>query len=60
MGGLESLSAICPAVGLSVGGSLVVLTSPRSAFLIGGIGAAAAAAGFLRLALGGLTANPSS
>jgi MFS family permease len=60
MGGLESLSAICPAVGLSVGGSLVVLTSPRSAFLIGGIGAAAAAAGFLRLALGGLTANSSS
>ena len=54
MGALESLSAICPAVGLSLGGGLVALTSARGAFLVAGLGAAAAAAGFVWLALGGI------
>lgn len=60
MGALESLSAICPAIGLSAGGSLVVLSSPRSAFLIAGIGAVTAAVGFLRLAMAGLGTRPSA
>ena len=60
MGALESLSAICPAIGLSAGGSLVVLGSPRSAFLIAGIGAATAAVGFLRLAMAGLGTRPTA
>jgi hypothetical protein len=54
MGALESLGAICPAIGLSLGGSLVALASARGAFLIAGLGAAAAAAGFVWLALGGI------
>jgi MFS family permease len=54
MGALESLSAICPAIGLSLGGSLVALTSARGAFLVAGLGAAAAAAGFVWLSLAGI------
>jgi predicted MFS family arabinose efflux permease len=54
MGALESLSAICPAIGLSLGGSLVALTSARGAFLVAGLGAVAAAAGFVWLALTGI------
>jgi Transmembrane secretion effector len=53
MGALESLSAVCPALGLSLGGSLVALSSARGAFLVAGIGAAAAAVGFLWLSRGG-------
>jgi len=40
MGGLESIGAICPALGLALGGALVALGSPREAFLIVGSGAA--------------------
>jgi len=47
MGAVESLSAICPAIGLPLGGALVVLTSPRTAFLIVGLGTAAAATALL-------------
>jgi MFS family permease len=54
MGALESISAISPAFGLAAGGALTVLLSPRGAFLIAGLGAAAAAAGFVRLATFGL------
>ncbi|MCW3028390.1 MAG: transporter [Solirubrobacterales bacterium] len=54
MGALESLGAICPAIGLSLGGSLVALASARGAFLVAGVGAAAAAVGFVWLALGGI------
>ncbi len=39
MGALESLGALSPAVGLSLGGALVALSSPRTAFLVVGIGA---------------------
>jgi len=52
MGALESLSAVCPALGLTLGGSLVALTSARGAFLVAGLGASAAAAGFLSLSRG--------
>jgi hypothetical protein len=54
MGAVESLSALCPAIGLALGGALVALSSPRLAFLGVGIGAAATTAGFLSLIRGGL------
>jgi Transmembrane secretion effector len=49
MGALESLGAISPAVGLTLGGVLVALTSPRIAFLVVGIGAALATLAFMRV-----------
>lgn len=51
MGAVESIGAVCPAVGLSLGGALVVLSSPRVAFLVAGLGATATTAAFLRLFL---------
>jgi hypothetical protein len=54
MGAVESLSALCPAIGLALGGALVALSSPRLAFLGVGIGAAATTVGFLSLIRGGL------
>jgi predicted MFS family arabinose efflux permease len=54
MGAVESLGAICPAVGLSLGGALVALSSPRQAFLVVGIASTAMAVPFLVLYLRGL------
>jgi hypothetical protein len=54
MGAVESLGALCPAIGLSLGGALVALSSPREAFLVVGLGATATTAAFLRLQRGGL------
>jgi MFS family permease len=42
MGALESIGALCPAVGLALGGALVAASSPRVAFLVVGSGAAVA------------------
>jgi len=39
MGAVESLGALCRAIGLPLGGVLVTLSSPRVAFLIVGLGA---------------------
>jgi predicted MFS family arabinose efflux permease len=49
MGAVESLGAICLGVGLPLGGLLAALTSPRTAFLIVGIGAVAMTAVLIRL-----------
>lgn len=49
MGAVESLGAVCLAVGLPLGGALVAISSPRVAFLVVGLGAALSTAGFLRL-----------
>jgi predicted MFS family arabinose efflux permease len=57
MGAVESLAAACPAVGLLMGGALVALSSPRVAFLVAGIGAAATTLAFLRLSLNAARAN---
>jgi len=54
MGAVESLAAVCLAFGLPLGGALVALSSPRVAFLVLGLGAAAATAAFVRLTLMGL------
>lgn len=51
MGAVESLGAICPAVGLSLGGTIAAISSPRSAFLVAGIGAALITLAFVRLPL---------
>ncbi len=50
MGAVESLSALCPAIGLPLGGALVVLTSPRTAFLVVGVGIIASAVALLFVA----------
>jgi MFS family permease len=57
MGAVESLSSLCIAVGLMLGGALVSLSSPRTAFLVVGLGTALASVGFVRLTLGGLRAH---
>jgi hypothetical protein len=57
MGAVESLGAVCLGIGLSLGGALVALSSPRIAFLVvglGGLGAVAATAVLLRLSPAGL------
>ena len=49
MGAVESLTALCLAIGLPLGGILVALSSPRAAFLVVGLGAVATSAALLRL-----------
>jgi hypothetical protein len=55
MGAVESLGAICPGIGLSLGGAIAALSSPRDAFLVAGIGASLSTIAFVRLPLGSLT-----
>jgi hypothetical protein len=52
---VESLGAISPGVGLLLGGAIAALSSPRSAFLVAGLGAALSTIAFARLPLGKLT-----
>lgn len=53
MGALESIGALAPAVGLSLGGALVALSSPRTAFMVVGIGAGITTVAFARVPLSG-------
>ena len=55
MGAVESLGAICPGIGLTLGGVIAALSSPRGAFLVAGLGASLSTIAFVRLPLGGLT-----
>jgi predicted MFS family arabinose efflux permease len=55
MGAVESLGAICPGIGLALGGAIAALSSPRDAFLVAGIGASLSTIAFVRLPLGSLT-----
>jgi len=50
MGAVESLGAVCVAIGFPLGGILVALSSPREAFLAVGLGAVASAGALLVLA----------
>jgi Major Facilitator Superfamily len=59
MSAVESIGAFSLAVGLSLGGILVALSSPRGAFLVVGLGAAVMTFPFLRLTLRGIDAQPS-
>jgi MFS family permease len=54
MSAVESIGALSLALGLSLGGALVALSSPRGAFLVVGIGAAVMTIPFLRLSLRGI------
>jgi ENTS family enterobactin (siderophore) exporter len=51
MGALEALGALCPAIGLALGAALVTLTSPRTAFLVVGVGALLTTIAFVRIPL---------
>jgi len=51
MGALEGIGALCPALGLSLGGLLVQLSTPRWAFLVVGIGAALTTLLFARVSI---------
>jgi MFS family permease len=51
MGAAESLGALCLAAGLMLGGGLVAVSAPRTAFLIVGLGAVGAAGAFVRVSL---------
>jgi MFS family permease len=57
MSAVESIGALSLALGLSLGGALVALSSPRGAFLVVGIGAAVMTIPFLRLSLRGIDRN---
>lgn len=52
MGAAESLGALCVAVGLPLGGALVAIFSPRSAFVIVGAGAVLAVFALARVRVG--------
>ncbi len=54
MSAVESIGALSLALGLSLGGALVALSSPRGAFLVVGVGATAMTLVFLLLVLRGL------
>jgi len=54
MGAVESLAALCVAIGLPLGGILVALSSPRTAFLVVGLGAVATSVALHRLSRGEL------
>jgi len=56
MGAVESLGALCLAVGLPLGGALVALSSTRVAFLVIGVGTAVTTVAFVRLRSIGLEA----
>jgi hypothetical protein len=58
MGAVESIAALCVAIGLSLGGVLVALSSPRVAFLVIGLGATVTTVALLRLPLTSVTAEP--
>jgi predicted MFS family arabinose efflux permease len=53
MGAAESLGALCVAIGLPLGGALVAISTPRSAFLIVGAGAVLATVALARLQISG-------
>jgi MFS family permease len=54
MGAVESLGAVCLAIGLPLGGALVALSTPRVAFLVVGVGAIVSTAALMRLTHGSL------
>jgi Major Facilitator Superfamily len=52
MGAVESIGALCPGIGLLLGGVLVAASTPRIAFLVVGLAATAMTAAFLGLSSG--------
>ena len=60
MGGVESMAALCLAIGLPLGGLLVAATSTRVAFAVAGAGTLATTAAFVRITRRELNSNGSS
>lgn len=58
MGAVESLGALCIAIGLPLGGMLVALSSPRMAFLVVGLGGTVASVALFRLSVRGVSPAP--
>lgn len=56
MGAVESMGALCPALGFALGGAIATLSSPRTAFLLAGIAATLITGLFARVSLHGLAA----
>ncbi len=54
MGGVESIGALCPLIGLPLSGLVMALSSPRAAFAIFGAILAATTVGFARLWASGM------
>jgi predicted MFS family arabinose efflux permease len=54
MGAVESLNAVCPAIGFAIGGVLAVVSSPRDAYVLAGAGAVTTTVAFVRLSAGRL------
>jgi predicted MFS family arabinose efflux permease len=52
MGAVESVGAIAPALGFSLGGALTALSSPRTAFFVAGVGATLSTIAFMRIKIG--------
>ena len=57
MGVVESMGALCPAVGFALGGAVTAATHPRATFAMAGIAAAVATFAFARLAVLGRAAR---
>lgn len=57
MGIVESMGALCPAIGFSLGGAVAALADPRATFAMAGVAAAVATSAFARLALRGHTTH---
>jgi hypothetical protein len=60
MGAVESIGALSPAIGFSLGGAIVALDSPRLALVVAGGGAILTTAAFTKLDLGAGTTAPES
>lgn len=58
MGLVESMGALCPAVGFSAGAAIAALSSPRTTFVVAGAGAALATCAFGLLTARGYGARP--
>ncbi len=58
MGVVESMGALCPAVGFALGGAVAALANPRATFVMAGVAAAAATCAFGLLAARGRTGGP--
>jgi MFS family permease len=57
MSALGSMSALCPAIGFSLGGAIMAVSSPRIAMTVAGTVATLATVAFLRLPLQGLRSS---
>lgn len=58
MGVVESMGALCPAIGFSLGGAVAALSNPRGTFVMAGVAAAFATCAFARLAIRRTAVHP--